>query len=81
MKQLELSLLSIIMIGEQMIGYGPDISTDDKDGGNKQYNEDPDFHPLPPPITKGTVTTIVTSSGRVSCSPITLIFCINSGQL
>ena len=37
-----------------MIGYGPDLS-DDKAMMN-QNNEDPDFHPLPPPITtKGTI--------------------------
>jgi len=37
-----------------MIGYGPDIS-DDKTVKNKS-NDDPDLHPLPPPITKGTTT-------------------------
>ena len=47
-----------VIIGEQMIGYGPDISTEN--GGNKQYDEDPDFHPLPPPITKGIVIAITT---------------------
>lgn len=43
-----------------MIGYGPDISTYDKNGGSTQYDEDPDFHPLPPPITKGTIIAITT---------------------
>ena len=36
-----------------MIGYGPDIS--DENATRNQDDEDPDFHPLPPPITtKGT---------------------------
>lgn len=33
-----------------MIGYGPDV-TDDKGAVNN--HDDHDFHPLPPPITKG----------------------------
>jgi len=38
--------------GEQMIGYGPDISDGfDKNKTNKK--EETDFHPPPPPITKG----------------------------
>ena len=57
-------IMICVIIGEQMIGYGPDISTDEKNGGNKQYGEDADFHPLPPPITKGTVITITTMDRR-----------------
>lgn len=39
-----------------MIGYGPDIS----DGPvNKNDDDDPSFHPLPPPITtKGKMATV-----------------------
>ena len=50
----------LVIAGEQMIGYGPDIS-DDKGTGRRRNDEDPDFHPLPPPITKGTV-------GATGCS-------------
>ena len=53
MKQLEL-LVVMVITGEQMIGYGLDISVDDKETShNNHHDEDPDFHPLPPPITKG----------------------------
>lgn len=34
-----------------MIGYGPDVS--DSVDKNKNKKEEADFHPLPPPITKG----------------------------
>ena len=52
-KQLEL-LVVMVITGEQMIGYGLDISVDDKETShNNHHDEDPDFHPLPPLITKG----------------------------
>ena len=48
----------MIITGEQMIGYGPDISLDTAMSNNDNDN-DPDFHPLPPPITtKGTVAMV-----------------------
>ena len=54
-KRLE-SLVVMVITGEQMIGYGPDIAVDDKDTSHgNHHDEDPDFHPLPPPITKGIV--------------------------
>ena len=41
-----------------MIGYGPDIS-DNKGSSNKHQDEESDFHPPPPPITKGSLSPLI----------------------